>query len=81
MLGRLAPHALGRLEVRQRIGHWLHHLAHVHSVACVYDVLAGHGLALGLQRLVVGLAHDEADELGGCLLHQRLGVVGDLRVP
>ena len=47
----------------------------------VDDVLARDGLALGLRRLVIGIAHDEADELGRALLHQPLCVVGYLGVP
>ena len=52
-----------------------------HGAARVGNVGAGDGLALVPDRLVVGLTHDEADELSDRLLHGHLGIVCDLRMP
>ena len=52
-----------------------------HALAGIDHVLSRDGGAPRLARLAVGLAHDEADELGRALLHQPLCVVGYLGVP
>ena len=51
-----------------------------HALAGIDHVLSRDGGASRLARLAVGLAHDEADELGRALLHQPLRVVGYLGV-
>ena len=52
-----------------------------HGAGRVGNVEAGDGLALVPDRLVVGLTHDEADDLSDRLLHGHLGIVRDLRMP
>ena len=48
-----------------------------HAFAGLDQLLSRDGGAPRLARLAVGLAHDEADELGRALLHQPLCVVGN----
>ena len=52
-----------------------------HACAGIDHLLSRDGGAPRLARLAIGLAHDEADELGRALLHQLLCVVGNLGVP
>ena len=49
-----------------------------HACAGIDHLLSRDGGATRLARLAIGLAHDEADELGRALLHQPLRVVGYL---